>query len=128
MRERVKRFLAEYGAAGVIVYLVIHLGVFFGAWAAIGAGWRPSGAAGNVGAAMGAYLVTSLTKVPRFAATVAVTPLVVRLWERVTGRPLRRRAALAAASVAAPLASASPAEQPAHLAGQRRVGGDGAAA
>jgi hypothetical protein len=39
-----------------------------------------------VGAVMGAYLVTSITKVPRFAATVAVTPLVARAWARVTGR------------------------------------------
>lgn len=126
MRERVKRFLAEYGAAGVVVYLAIHLAVFFGAWAAIEAGWRPSGAAANVGAAMGAYLVTSLTKVPRFAATVVVTPLVVRAWERVTGRPLRRRAGPPAPAGAAAPASAG--EEPAHLAGQRGVGGDGASA
>ena len=118
MRDRVKRFLAEYGAAGVAVYLVIHLGVFLGAWAAIEAGWRPRGAAANVGAVMGAYIVTSLTKVPRFAATVVITPLVARLWERVTGRPRRPPAA----------AAASAAEQPAHRVGERPVGGDGAAA
>ena len=115
-----KRFLAEYGAAGVAVYLVIHVGVFLGAWAAIEAGWRPRGAAANVGAVMSAYLVTSLTKLPRFAATVAVTPLVVRAWERVTGRPRRRPAA------GPPPASAG--EQPPHLAGQGAVGRDGAAA
>jgi len=43
-------------------------------------------ASAEVGAVMGAYLVTSITKVPRFAATVAVTPLVARAWARVTGR------------------------------------------
>jgi hypothetical protein len=93
MRDRVKRFLAEYGAVGVAVYLVIHLAVFFGAWAAIEAGWRPRGAAAEVGAVMGAYLVTSITKVPRFAATVAVTPLVARAWARVTGRRAGRPSA-----------------------------------
>ena len=120
MRDRVKRFLAEYGAVGVVVYLVIHLGVFVGAWAAIRAGWRPAGAAANVGAVMGAYLVTTLTKLPRFAATVVITPFVARLWERVSGRRRDRRAAVAG--------GLSAAEQPAHLAGQRPVGGDGAAA
>ena len=89
MRDRVKRFLAEYGAVGIAVYLVIHLAVFVGAWAAIEAGWRPRGAAAEVGAVMGAYLVTSLTKVPRFAATVVITPVVARAWERITGRRAR---------------------------------------
>ncbi len=90
MRERVRRFLAEYGAVGVVVYLTIHLAVFFGAWAAIKAGWRPRGMGANVGAVMGAYLVTSVTKVPRFAAAAVVTPFVARAWERFTGRRARR--------------------------------------
>ncbi len=131
MRDRVKRFLTEYGAVGVAVYLVIHLGVFVGAWAAVRAGWRPRGVAGNASAVVAAYLFTSITKVPRFAATVVVTPLVARVWERVTGRPARRRGAApdAAAPAAAGMGTAaSVAEQPPHLAGQRGVGGDGAAA
>lgn len=90
MRDRVRRFLAEYGVVGIVVYLTIHLGVFLGAWAAIAAGWRPRGVAANASAVLGAYLVTSLTKVPRFAVTVVVTPFVARLWERLTGRPARR--------------------------------------
>jgi hypothetical protein len=92
MRDRARRFLAQYGAVGVVVYLVIHLAVFVGAWAAIRAGWRPRGAAGNASAVMAAYLVTSLTKVPRFAAAVALTPAVARGWERVAGRRARRPA------------------------------------
>ncbi len=92
MRDRVRRFLAEYGAVGVVVYLVIHLGVFLGAWGAIRAGWRPRGVTGNASAVMAAYLFTSLTKVPRFAAAVALTPLVARGWERLTGRRAGRSA------------------------------------
>jgi hypothetical protein len=90
MRERVRRFLAEYGAVGVAVYLVIYLGVFLSAWAALAAGWRPAGVAGGASAAVAAYLFTSLTKIPRFAAAVALTPLVARGWARVTGRPVGR--------------------------------------
>jgi hypothetical protein len=93
MRDRVRRFLAEYGVVGVVVYLAIHLAVFFGAWAAIEAGWRPRGVAAEVGAVVGAYLFTSLTKVPRFAVTVVVTPFVARAWERLTGRRVGRRPA-----------------------------------
>ena len=93
MRERVRRFLAEYGAAGLAVYLVIHAATFLGAWAAVRAGWRPRGVAANASAVVMAYVFTSLTKLPRFAAAAAVTPLVVRGWERATGR--RRRPAAA---------------------------------
>jgi hypothetical protein len=91
MREplpaRARRFLAEYGAVGVVVYLVIHAATFFGAWAAIRAGWRPRGVGAHASAAVMAYLVTSLTKVPRFAAAAALTPVVARGWARVRGRP-----------------------------------------
>ena len=38
LRERVRRFLAEYGAVGLAVYLVIHAATFVGAWAAVRAG------------------------------------------------------------------------------------------
>jgi hypothetical protein len=128
VRDRVKQFFAEYGAAGVVVYLVIHVSVFLGLWAAIEAGWRPVGAAANAGAVVSAYAITSLTKVPRFAVTVLVTPFVVRLWERVTGRRRRRRPAAGPAAAARAAGARSGAEQPAHLAGERPVGGDGAPA
>lgn len=86
LRERVRRFVAEYGAAGIAVYLVIHAATFFGAWAAIRGGWRPRGVGANASAVVMAYLFTSLTKVPRFAAAAALTPLVARGWARATGR------------------------------------------
>lgn len=86
-RERARRFVADYGATGVAVYLAIHAATFFGAWAAIRAGWRPRGVGANASAVVMAYLFTSLTKLPRFALTAAVTPLVVRGWARLRGRP-----------------------------------------
>lgn len=92
MRARGQRFLAEYGAVGVAVYFAIYPSVFVAAWAAIAAGWRPRGVAGG-GSAVVAYLVTSLTKVPRLAAAAALTPTVARRWVRLTGRPARRGAA-----------------------------------
>lgn len=90
MRDRVRHFLAEYGAVGVAVYLAIHLLTFFGTWAALRAGWHPRSVTGSASAVVAAYLLTSLTKVPRFAATVVLTPFVARAWERLTGRRARR--------------------------------------
>lgn len=104
MRERVRRYLAEYGAVGIVVYLAIYLATFLGAWAAIRGGWRPRGVAGNASAVVMAYVVTSLTKVPRFAAAAALTPLVARGWARVRAPN---------ASLAAPVSgTAAPAAPP----------------
>jgi hypothetical protein len=111
MRERVRRFVAEYGAVGIGVYLVIHLATFFGAWTAIRGGWRPRGVGANASAVVMAYLFTSLTKVPRFAASAALTPLVARGWARVRGRP--RAGAPEAAPAAALVAPVSPPREPA---------------
>lgn len=86
VRERVRRFLAEYGVVGVVVYLVIHAATFVGAWAAIRAGWHPRGTAGRAGAVMAAYLVTSVTKVPRLVLAMAATPFVARRWDRLRAR------------------------------------------
>ena len=86
MRKTAQRLLTEYGLAAVVVYFAIFFAVLFGAWAAIGAGWKPTGALANVGAFTAAYLFTKVTQPVRIAATVVLAPLAARLWERVTGR------------------------------------------
>ena len=78
--------LVEYGAIAVVVYLAIFFVVLFGFWAAIKSGWEPSGAMANVGAFTAAYLATKLTQPLRIIATLAVTPLLARVFERVMGR------------------------------------------
>ena len=86
MRKTAQRLLTEYGFAAVVVYFTIFFAVLFGAWAAIGAGWKPTGAMANVGAFTAAYLFTKLTQPVRIGATVLLAPLAARLWERITGR------------------------------------------
>ncbi|MGZ8469196.1 MAG: hypothetical protein ACXW61_06890 [Gemmatirosa sp.] len=92
MRKTAQRLFAEYGLAAVIVYFSIFFAVLFGAWAAISAGWQPSGALGSVGTFTAAYLVTKVTQPVRIGATLVLAPLAARAWERLSGR---RRAATA---------------------------------
>ena len=86
MRKTVKQILSEYGAVALVVYFAIFFAVLLGFWAAIRFGWRPSTATGQAGALTAAYIATKLTQPVRIAATVALTPLAARLYERVTGR------------------------------------------
>ena len=86
MRRTVKNILAEYGAVAVVVYLSIFALVLAGFWTAIAMGWQPTGAAGNVGAFTAAYLATKLTQPLRIAATIGLTPIVAKIYERVTGK------------------------------------------
>jgi len=86
VRKTAQRLLTEYGLAAAVVYFAIFFAVLFGAWAAIGAGWKPTGALANVGAFTAAYLFTKVTQPVRIAATVVLAPVAAKLWERVTGR------------------------------------------
>ena len=84
MRKTIKSIFAEYGAIAVVVYFAIFFLVLFGFWAAIRFGWQPSSAAANLGIWTAAYIATKLTQPVRIIATLAVTPLVAKLYERVT--------------------------------------------
>ncbi len=82
MRKTLKHFLAEYGAAAVVVYLAVFFFVLFAAWGAIHFGWDVGGVAQNVGAFTAAYLTTKVVRPLRIAATLAITPLLVRAVDR----------------------------------------------
>jgi hypothetical protein len=86
VRKTFQRLLTEYGLAAVVVYFTIFFAVLFGAWAAIGAGWQPTGALANVGAFTAAYLFTKVTQPVRIGATIVLAPLAAKAWERITGR------------------------------------------
>lgn len=118
MRKTFNKILAEYGAAAVVVYFTIFFAVFIGAWAGIRYGWdprplvarlglNPNGIVANAGPWLVAYGVAKVTQPVRIAATLVLTPIVAKLWERLTGRR-RTPAAVGAdapdASVAAPRA------------------------
>lgn len=91
MRKTVKQLMAEYGVIAVVVYFVIFFAVIIGFWAAINFGWKPSGIAGSVGAWTAAYIATKLTQPVRIFATLAITPFVARLYERMTARGAKPR-------------------------------------
>jgi NADH:ubiquinone oxidoreductase subunit 6 (subunit J) len=86
MRRTLKQILIEYGAVGVVLYLVIFFLVLGGAWLAMETGFRPASVGSQTGTFVAAYIVTKLTQPLRIAATVLLTPLVARIYERVTGR------------------------------------------
>ena len=96
MRRTFQTLLAEYGAVFVIVYFTIFFAVLGAFWVGITTGWRPASAAGSAGAFTAAYLATKVTQPLRIAASVALTPLVARAYEKVHGRVTGKRKELEA--------------------------------
>jgi hypothetical protein len=84
VRKTLKQVLAEYGSVALFVYMAIFLVVLAGIWAAIHLGWQPESATGNVGTFTAAYIATKLTQPLRIAATLALTPLAAKGYERVS--------------------------------------------
>ncbi len=114
MRKTFNKLLAEYGAVFVVVYFTIFFGVFFGAWAGIRYGWdprplvariglNPEGLVASAGPWVIAYGVAKVTQPARIAATLLLTPILAKVWERASGR----RRAVPAANVA-PATPAAP--------------------
>lgn len=93
MGAKLKQLLAEYGPVAAAIYFTLFFGVLVGSYLAIHAGWAPEGVAGNAGAWTAAYVATKLTQPLRIGATLALTPIVGRLWPRSSqtedGGPLR---------------------------------------
>jgi hypothetical protein len=87
MRKTAKDLLAEYGAIALVVYLSIFVLVLAGFWMAIRLGWRTESTAGSVGTLAAAYVAAKVTQPLRIAATVVLTPLLARLYDRFVPRP-----------------------------------------
>ena len=88
MRRTLKQIAAEYGTVAVVVYLTIFTVVLLGAWAAISLGWKPKSVGGGVGSFTAAYIATKIVQPFRIAATLALTPIVAKVYERL--RPSAR--------------------------------------
>lgn len=86
MKKKVERLLAEYGTVALVVYFTIFFSVLAGFWLAIRLGFRPSSAAGTAGTLAAAYVATKVTQPIRIGATIVLTPIVAKLYERVMGR------------------------------------------
>lgn len=83
---RFRELILEYGIIALIVHYVIFAVVIVGFWFAIRAGWQPTSAAGTAGSWGAAYIAAKITQPLRIIATLAITPFVARLYERLTGR------------------------------------------
>ena len=94
--------MLEYGITALIVHYAIFAIVIVGFYFAIRSGWESTSTAGSVGTWGAAYLAAKLTQPLRIVATLAVTPLVARLYERVTGRTKRGSARSSERSTASP--------------------------
>ena len=92
MRKTIKQIIAQYGAVAAVVYMTIFFAVLGGLWAAFHFGWQPVSVAANAGTFTAAYLATKITQPLRIAATVALTPLVSRGYDRVVQRITAARA------------------------------------
>ena len=92
VRKSVKDFVVEYGAIGLIVYLTSTALVYVGFWLALRFGWRPSSTAGNAGYWITAYAAAKVTQPFRIVGSAAITPIIARIYDRVTGRNIRRNA------------------------------------
>ena len=87
---RFRDLVLEYGVIALIVHYIIFGAVIVGFWAAIRAGWQPTNATASVGTWTAAYVATKVTQPLRIVATLAVTPFIAKLYERMTGRTLRQ--------------------------------------
>lgn len=93
MPKSVKDFIVEYGAIGLVVYLTSTVLVYVGFWFAREFVPDSVGTAGKAGYWLAAYGVAKATQPFRIIGTAAVTPFIARIYERVTGRRARERAA-----------------------------------
>jgi hypothetical protein len=86
VRRTLRTILAEYGTVALVVYLTIFSLVLAGFAVAFWLGWKPASVAGGAGTLTAAYLATKLTQPVRIVATIALTPIVARAYERVRGQ------------------------------------------
>ena len=83
LKDRLQKFLVEYGSLCLYVYFAIFALVLVGFATAIQLGAQLDSAAGVAGTWGAAYVATKLTQPLRIWATIAVTPIVVRVARRV---------------------------------------------
>lgn len=82
MTEKLKKLMVEYGAVALATYYAIFFLVLGGAAIAIKLGFDIESAKGAAGLLGAAWLATKVTQPLRILATVALTPLIAKLYER----------------------------------------------
>ena len=79
LRQRLNGLFVEYGRVAIWAYFGIFALVLLGFAAAISLGFHDASTAGSVGIWGAAYVATKLTQPLRIAATLALTPLLMKL-------------------------------------------------
>lgn len=80
--KKIKELASTYGSWAIGIYLVIFVLVIGGFAIAIKLGFEPEGTAGNLGTLAGAWVAAKATQPLRIAATVALTPILAKLFGR----------------------------------------------
>ncbi len=83
---RFQTLVVEYGIIAIIVHYVIFAIVIVGFWAAIRSGWQSTSTAGSMSTWGAAYVAAKITQPLRIIATIAITPFIAKLYEKLTGR------------------------------------------
>jgi hypothetical protein len=102
MRKTFERIATEYGIIALVLYLAIFVIVLVGVYFALKAGWTPKSFAAQTGTWVLAYLITKATTPFRLMATIALSPIAARVFDRMRGRPPRGAAASAPATTDVP--------------------------
>jgi hypothetical protein len=82
LKQRLQTLMVEYGQVALVVYLAIFALALIGFATAIRMGVNVHGAGATAGTWAAAYVATKVTQPLRIMATLAVTPLVMKLLPR----------------------------------------------
>ena len=80
--DKLKELLAEYGKVALVTYFAIFLLVLSGFALAIVWGFEVESAATGTGVLGAAWIATKLTQPIRIAGTLALTPIIARIFRR----------------------------------------------
>jgi hypothetical protein len=86
VKKSFSKLVAEYGTVGLVVYLTSTCLVYAVFLIALQLGWQPEGAIAGAGVWVAAYIGTKVTQPFRIVGAMAVTPVILRVYGRVTGR------------------------------------------
>lgn len=81
-KDRLKLLVEEYGRVGIIVYVVLCVLYFAGAFVALQLGLSPESTVGKAGMFMATYGLYKVGMPLRIAAALVITPIVAKLIQR----------------------------------------------
>ncbi|MBN1960751.1 MAG: hypothetical protein JW841_07370 [Deltaproteobacteria bacterium] len=82
-KNRLRALVIDYGQLAIWVYLFIFLVVFIGFGVAIQLGFKIESVSATAGTWTAAYIATKLTSPLRIIATLAITPVIMKIRKRL---------------------------------------------